>query len=558
MKDYREKIVEILSNHVKLPKDMLNRNLEIPKDSNLGDFTFPCYILAKELKNNPVDIAQNLASKIKSMDFDKIIAVGPYINFFINKNYIAKSALGRIQKEKNNYGYQNLGKNKTILVEMSSPNVAKLFGIGHLRSTIIGNSIANIFKAMGYKVIKINYIGDWGTQFGKILAAYKEFGSEKKLKKDPIKHLYEIYVKASEDKSFEEKGREYFKRLENGDKKLIKMWKRFRNLSINDFDQIYETLNINFDILSGESDYKDKLEETIKLLKKAKLLKVSEGAEIVDLESYGLGICLIKKSDGTTLYSTRDIAAAIDRYNKYKFDKMIYEVGAEQTLHFKQLFKILELLGFSWAKSLVHVDHGLYLDQNNKKLSTRKGKTIFMEEVLEETKALAKKEILKREKLTSNQLEERSLAIARAAIFYGDLKNYRTHNMIFDISKFISFEGDTGPYLLYTFARARSILKKAQYKKTKFKVENLSNIEKSLISHLASFSDVIAHSASNYDPSEIAKYSYKISQVFNEFYHNTKVIGSDNESFRLALVDSFSYVLKNALNLLGINIIERM
>ncbi len=560
MEDYKKEIAHLLSKYIKCSKENIVQLIEVPKDPSLGDYAFPCFILAKHLKKSPGDIAQDLSTKISlSPEFESVKAAGPYLNFFVNKNFLTQSTLERIQKEKDKYGSQNIGRNKSIVVEFSSPNIAKPFGIGHLRSTIIGNSLTQIYNFLGYKTVKLNYLGDWGTPFGKIIAGYEKFGSEKELKKDPMKHLYDIYVKTSQKKEYDDLGREYFNRLENNDKSLFSLWKKFRDLSIKEFNKVYSLIGISFDLISGESEHQKDLDTTLKLLQKRKLIKESEGALIVDLEKYNLGVCLIKKSDGATLYATRDIAAAISRYNRYKFDKMIYEVGSEQSLHLKQVFKILELLGFSWAKSCVHVDHGLYLDEDGKKFSTRKGKTVFMEDILKETQKLAKKEITKREKLSIKELEKRALIIARAAIFYGDLKNFRSHDMVFDIDRFVSFEGDTGPYLLYAYARSQSILRKAKSKKSQFNIPaKLSDVEKELIINLSSFPQVVEHAAKNNDPSEIAKYSYKISQLFNEFYHSSQVIGSEEEPFRLSLVSSFAQVLKNALSLLGISVIEKM
>ena len=440
---------------------------------------------------------------------------------------------------------------------MSSPNIAKPFGIGHLRSTIIGNSLSEIAKFQGYDVTKINYLGDWGTQFGKMIVGWKKKGNEIKLKKEPIKHLLELYVEGNKTE-YEDDARKWFKKLEDGDKEALQLWNKFKEYSLKEFDIIYNFMGIKFDVLSGESKYNDKMEDTIKLLAEKGLLEESEGAQIVNLEEYKLGVCLIKKSDGATLYATRDITAAIERQNDYKFSKMIYEVGNEQRLHFQQLFKVLELLGFQWAKDCVHVNHGLYLDEDGKKFATRKGKTIFMEDILSETVALAKEEIKKREKLDEKELEERAKKIALAAIFYGDLKNYRANDIIFDVNKFISFEGNTGPYLLYSYARAKSILRKANFKETNIEVKDLSESEKALINKLASFPEVVQHSFDNLSPNIIANYSFDLSQLFNEFYHSSQVIGSEQEALRLSIVNCFAQTLSNALSLLGISVIEKM
>jgi len=553
----KEQVVSVLSKLIKLDKKEIEKLVEIPKDSSLGDFAFPCFSLSREMKKNPVEIAKDLSGKLKSKEFEKVEAKGPYLNFFVNKSDLISETLKAILKEKDKYGSSSMGKGKTIVIDMSSPNMAKPFGIGHLRSTIIGNSISQISKFSGFKVIKINYLGDWGTPYGKIISGFQDFGNKSELKKNPIKHLYEIYVKVSKDEKYEEKGRETFRKLESGDPKIIKIWEEFRKLSLNEFKKIYSLLNIDFDVVSGESLYNNKMDAVVKELEKKNLLEESEGAMIVNLEKYGLEPCLIKKSDGTTLYATRDITAAIDRHNKYHFDRLFYEVGQEQKLHFKQFFKVLELMGYPWAKNCVHIEHGLYLGEDGKKFATRHGKTIFMEDVLNETIELAKKEIEKREKVKGNELAKRAKAIALSAILYGDLKNYRANDAVFDIEKFLSFEGNTGPYLLYSYARAKSIVRKS---KVKPKVEsiNLSEKETRLITKLSQFPEVVNHSYAQLSPNLIANYSFELSQLFNEFYHSTQVIGAENEASRLAIVSAFAQVLKNALSLLGISTIEKM
>jgi|SRR3989344_1347196 len=556
----KEKIAKELAHLTNLKETDLINLIEIPPSQELGDYSFPCFSLVKQLKKNPNNIASELAAKIISKEFEKIEVKGSYINFFINKESLAEKTLNGILKEGEKFGSSANGKGKNIVLDMSSPNIAKPFGIGHLRSTIIGNSIANISKFQGYKVIKLNYLGDWGTPFGKILVAYKKSDNQKELKKDPINYLYSLHVKANNDQVLEEEGRKWFKKLEDGDKEAIGLWKQFRALSIKEFDKIYKMLNIQFDIVSSESYYNDKMGPTIKELKEKGLLEKSEGAFVVNLEKYNLGVCLIQKSDGATLYATRDITAAIDRKKRYNSYRLFYEVGQEQKLHFKQFFKVLELMDYSWAKECVHIDHGLYLDNDGKKFATRHGKTIFLEKIIEETRDLAKKEIKQRGNLSEKELNSRAQKIALAAIFYGDLKNHRSSDVTFDINRFISFEGNTGPYLLYTYARARSILRKAKYKKPKksIKIPDLNNFEKSLITQLSNFPEIANNSYFFLSPNLVANYSFQLAQTFNEFYHSNKVIGSENESFLLVLVYSFSQVLKNSLKLLSIDTLEEM
>jgi len=558
-------VVKILKKALKekdisIKDDELEKLIEIPPSTDMGDFAFPCFFLSKQLHDSSQQIAIELREKIgepPSTDFEDIQTEGPYINFFLNRKSLARQVVWDVITQKKNYGRSELGKNKKVVVEFSSPNIAKPFGIGHLRSTIIGNSLANIHEFTGHKVIRLNYLGDWGTQFGKLLFGYGKFGNEKKLQKDPIKHLMEVYVKSNK-KVYEKKAREEFKALEDGNKKSLMLWKLFRNFSLNEFNELYKKLGITFDSIDGESDYSKESGEILEILKEKNLLKKSRGAYVIDLTQYGLEHAIIEKSDGTTIYIARDLAAAIDRYKRYKFGRMIYEVGREQELYFKQLFKILELLGYKWAKDCIHVYHGHYLGKNKKKFSTRKGKTVFMEDVLEETTFLTRKEIAKRaKKISKKDLEDRTLKVAIAAIFYGDLKNNRANNIVFDLKKFTSFEGDTGPYILYSYARASSILEKASEQK-KFEVHELEENEIALAKKLKDFPEVVLTANRTLNPSIIANYSYQLAQIFNEFYHSCKVIGSEEEAFRLALIQSFRQVLKNSLKLLGIEILEEM
>jgi arginyl-tRNA synthetase len=556
----KERIANVIGESLNIGRVEVLSLLEIPKDSKLGDYAFPCFSIAKKQNKNPLEIAKKAAKDLgNNLEFEKVEAVGGYVNIFLNRFALVEKTLDEIQTQKDNYGASKAGSGKTIVFDISSPNIAKPFGIGHLRSTIIGNALANISKFNGFRTIKINYLGDWGTQFGKLIVGFKKFGSSEKLKQNPISHLLELYVRVNEDETLEEPSRAAFKMLENGEKEYAKLWELFRKLSIKEFGKIYGALGIEFDVTEGESKYASFKDEIKKSLKEKKLLEISDNAFIVNLEKYGLDICLIEKTDGASLYTTRDLAAAIERQKKYKFEKMIYEAGSEQKLHFSQIFKILEILGYDWAKNCVHVEHGLYLGSDGKKFSTRKGKTIFMEDILSETQELARAEIEKREKLPKKELDERAGIIANAAIFYGDLKNYRANNIVFDINRFLSFEGDTGPYLLYTYARARSILRKAKFSaKKKYKIGGLSDSEKNLAFQLSKFQQVIEDSYRTLSPNLVANYAFQIAQSFNEFYHSNPVIGSPNEQFLLVLVDSFSQVLKNALRLLGIKTIEKM
>jgi arginyl-tRNA synthetase len=575
----RDVVIKILKEALKksklsLSEKEISKLIEIPPNSEMGDYAFPTFALVGKLhhqvypktqnsgaKKAPNQIALDIRKEVSKLPkgIEEIQTSGPYLNFFVNRKTLAEDLIKEILKQKDNFGKSKIGKGKKILVEFSSPNIAKPFGIGHLRSTIIGNSLANICDFVGFKTIRMNYLGDWGTQFGKMIVGYKKFGNEAKLKEDSTKHLLEVYVKANK-KIYEKQSREWFRKLEQGDKEATKLWKKFNQLSMKKFNEIYKLLGVRFDVTSGESMYNKKMQGVKKELQKKNLLEESEGALIVDLKKFNLGVSLIQKSDGATLYATRDLAAAIDRYSNYKFAKMIYEVGQEQKLHFRQFFKVLELMGNKWAKDCIHIDHGLYLDADGKRFATRKGKTIFMENIIDETKSLASKEIKKRfPKVSKSELGKRSLKVAIAAIFYGDLKNNRKNNIIFDLKRFVSFEGDTGPYIQYSYARANSIIKKAKVKALKqISVKKLEQKEVELVKKLSQFSEVVLNAYKNLNPSAIANYSYQLAQTFNEFYHACPVIGSDNQNFRISLVESFKQIIKNSLGLLGIETLEEM
>jgi len=555
----KDQVLSFLAKATKLSSTQLETILEVPKDPTLGDYALPCFILAKEQKKAPHIIAQELAQTKPTNGITKLQAVGPYLNIFIDTTSTAQETLTTIFKQKENYGQGTSAKKETILIECSSPNIAKPFGIGHLRSTIIGASLTRIARTQGAKVKTLNYLGDWGTQFGKLIVGYERWGDAKKLKTNPITHLLDLYVKVSADPTLEEHARAAFAKLEHGDKKYLKLWKQFKDLSITEFTKIYQQLGVEFDVYSGESLYNTDKDKVLLDLKNKKLLKKDQGAEIVDLSQYELGVALIQKSDGTTLYATRDIAAAKDRQQKYRFTQMWYEVGAEQTLHFRQLFKLLELLGYTWAQGLTHIDHGLYLDHDGKKFATRKGKTVFMKDILKEAQELAEEEVQKREKLSGKEVKKRAQAIARAAIIYGDLKNNRTHNMVFDLDRFLSFEGDTGPYLLYAYARAMSVLKKANYKQSKVpKLTALTTTEKALLTKLAQFPEATLQAYEQRTPHVIAGYAFQLAQTFNEFYHAEQIIGSKEQTQRCTLVQAYTQTLKNALRLLGIEPLETM
>ena len=551
--EFKEEIIKLLKKRTKLDEI----KLEVPPSENLGDYSFPCFDLAKTLKKDPNKIAKELSEKIRSKNF-RTENKGPYLNFFIDKNKLTKEVLNKILREKERYGSENIGKGKIVVIDMSSPNIAKPFGIGHLRSTIIGDVVRNLHVFLGYKVFRINHLGDWGTQFGKLIFAYKKWGNRKKLVKDPIKYLLGLYIKGNKEE-YEEEGRRWFKKLEEGDKEALKLWKEFRELSLREFKKIYDLLNVNFESYAGEAFYNDKLNDAIKILQKRGIVTESEGALIVDLTQYGMPPLLLKKSDGATLYATRDIAAALYRKEKYKFSVAVYEVGSEQKLYFKQLFKTLEIAGFEWANKMVHVDHGLYLGEDGKKLSTRKGKVIFMEDILNEGVNKTKKIIQAKNPKLKNK-DDISIKVAVSAIKYGDLKNDRTKDVIFNWDKFLDFNGETGPYIQYAHVRACSVLRKCKLVKDVdlSLLKEKSEIE--LVRHLKDFNDIVKSAAFEYKPHILAKYVYELAQKFNDFYEKVQILKSEEKirEARLVLVFSVRQVLKNGLNLLGIDALDEM
>ncbi len=545
--DFKLKLLKCLNKQ--LNADVV---LEVPPNPSFGDFALPCF----KLKKSPADIQNSLKSLPKFIQ--RIEIKGAYLNFFVDNSIFYKEVIGTILKEKEKYGCSNIGKGKTIVIDMSSPNIAKPFGIGHLRSTIIGNSISLTASKLDFKVIKLNYLGDWGTPFGKIIAAFKDFGSEKELLKDPIKHLYGLYVKASSIDKYEELGRQWFNKLESSDKEAISLWSKFRDLSIKEFNKIYSMLGVKFDVISGESKYSDKMGKVIKDLESKGLLVESDGAKIINLEEYNLGVMLIQKSDGSTLYATRDITGAIDRIKTYKATNLFYEVGSEQTLHFKQLFKVLELMGYSWAKDCVHINHGLYLDADGKKFATRKGKTVFMIDIINEAITLAKETIKSKNPNLKNKNKIANI-VGVGAIIFGDLKNNRVRDITFDIERFLDFEGDTGPYLQYTHARAASILRKCEQPKVFIGLE-ISSQEAALIKRLADYPGVLISANKELGPHILANYCLELAHSFNEFYHACPVLTAEGKEKdkRIAIVKASKIVLSDAMKMLGIKVPDEM
>lgn len=543
--------------------EQVQQMVEIPKNSQLGDFAFPTFRLAKQLHQAPVEIAQNLAKDVDSSQFTQVCAQGPYVNFFLQRKDIASTTIKEVMEQKNNFGSSSIGENAYIPIDMSSPNIAKPMSMGHLRSTVIGNSIALILNKLNYHPVKINHLGDWGTQFGKLMVAYKKWGSEDDVKKDPITNLQKYYVKFhkldKEHPELDEEAREWFKKLENGDEEATQLWQWFRSESLKSFMKIYDELGITFDSYNGEAFYNDKMDEILDLLEHKGLLQESKGAEIVDLGP-DMPPALIKKSDGATLYITRDLAAALYRKRTYHFKKSLYVVGSEQSNHFEQLKAVLEKMGFTWAKDIEHIKFGL-ITTNGKKLSSREGRVILLENVLHDSVQLAQKQIEEKNPTLTNK-EQVAHAVGVGAVIFHDLKNNRTDSFDFNLEDVVRFEGETGPYVQYTHARAMSILRKAgsqaQDEAAVFDTD-VDDVTWDILKHLANFPETVQQAAQLREPSVIAKYALHLAKSFNHYYAQTKVLVDDDQlAARLNLVQAVAIVLKEALRLLGVQAPDEM
>ena len=560
--DFKNKVVDLVSSQVDLPKDKISQLIERPKNEKMGDYAFPAFVLAKTMHKNPAEIAKEIAANLTSADFANIQAVGPYVNFAIDHEKLISRTLDEVLSEKEHYGDQKLGEGN-VPIDMSSPNIAKPMSMGHLRSTVIGNSIAETMKKVGYAPIKINYLGDYGTQFGKLIYAYKRWGNEEDVKKDPIMNLFKYYVKfheeAEKDPKLDDEGRAWFKKLEDGDPEAVELWQWFREVSLADFKRIYKELGVDFDSYKGEAFFNDKMQPVIDELKEKGLLHESRGAQVVDMGE-DENPALIVKSDGSSIYLTRDLAAAIYRMNTYHFVKMLYVVGNEQAQHFVELKTVLKKMGYDWADRIHHVPFGL-ITQNGKKLSTRKGNVVFLDQVLGDAVDLARKQIDQKNPNLANK-EQVAHDVGVGAVIFHDLKNDRIENFDFDLDEVVRFEGDTGPYVQYTNARAQSVLRKAAKMGQEPNLSNNSLNDDwsfSVAKALADFPRIIARSSDKFEPSVIAKYALDVAKKFNKYYANVKILTEDEQiNSRLALVEATSIVLTEALRLLGVNAPKEM
>ena len=545
-----------------LDQDAILNLLEQPKSSDLGDIAFPAFSLAKVERKAPQAIAADIAEKIDQSAFEKVVATGPYVNFFLDKSKISDQVIKSVIEAGADYGQQDEGHGQNITIDLSSPNIAKPFSVGHLRSTVIGDALSNIFRKMGYNTIKINHLGDWGKQFGLLMVAYKKWGSKEAVEANPIDELLKLYVRINaeieNDPELDEEGRKWFKKLEDGDPEATELWQWFRDESLVEFNRIYKLLGVEFDSLNGEAFYNDKMDEAVQILEEKGLLKESKGASIVELDDVNLPPAMIKKSDGATLYITRDIATAIYRARTYNFVKNIYAVGQEQSNHFRQLKAVLKKMGFDWSDDMVHVDFGL-VTKNRQKLSTRKGNIILLEPTLQEAISRAKAQIEEKNPELENK-EEVAHAVGVGAVKFYDLKTDRRNGYDFDLEAMVSFEGETGPYVQYAYARIQSILRKANFTPSTDATYSLSDPESwEIIKLLQDFSRVVKRAAENYDPSLIAKYAINLAQAFNKYYAHTRILDESPErESRLALSYATAVVLKEALRLLGVDAPEKM
>ena len=540
----------------------IEAKIERPKDSSNGDYAFPTFFLAKTLHKAPQMIASELVEKVDQNGFEKVVVAGPYINFFLDKAQVGAKILQTILADPEHYGEIDLGHQSNVTIDYSSPNIAKPMGMGHLRSTMIGEAVARILEKVNYNLIRIDYLGDWGTQFGKLMAAYEMWGDEAEVKKDPINTLLKYYVRinneADEHPEYTEAGRDWFAKLEHGDEEAWRLWHWFREVSLERFQRVYKMLDVNFDSFNGEAFSAQKMEEPIQLLRDKDLLKPSRGAEIVDLDEYNLPPLLIIKSNGTTTYITRDLATALFRKRMYGHAKSLYVVGAEQETYFKQLRAALKEMGFNWWDQIEHISFGL-MNLNGKKMSTRKGNVVSLEDVLNDSIDLARKQIAEKNPDLENA-DEVAKEVGVGAVIFHDLKNYRRNAVNFKLEDVVKFEGETGSYVQYARARAESILRKGG-------IRDFSDVDLTkagaeaweLISFLGQYSEAIKRAALNYDPSVIAKYALELAKKFNQYYAHTRILDKDEaQPARLALTQAVSDVLKSALDLLDIKAPDEM
>lgn len=565
MTDFKEIIAKQLEKmDLGLSFEEIYKLIEIPPQDNMGDYSFPCFSLAKTLRKNPALIAEDLAKEFDTEGFEKVENLNAYLNFYVDRKVFEEEILKEILEKKERYGSSDKGNGKNIVIDFSSVNIAKPFHIGHIRSTVIGDALRNIHDFLGYNTIASNYIGDYGTQFGTMIAAYKLWGDEEKLKENPIKELLALYVRynseAADDEKMMDDARSEFMNLENGEEEATRLWKHFKEISFNEFDRVYKMLDINFDNYNGESYHSEFIPAVLEELKEKNLLVESDGAYIVDLSEFDLPPAIIIKSNGSSAYITRDIATAINRKKVYDFDKNLYVVATQQNLHFQQLFAILKLMGYDFYDDCKHIPFGM-VSLKDQTLSTRKGQVVFLEDVL--NKAVDKtKEIMESRDNKIENVEEVAEIVGIGAVKFQELYNNRIKDYVFDWDEVLNFDGETGPYVQYTYARSKSVLRKADFKEnTEISFDNITSDEEfALVKALGNFKDVVAKAAEKYEPSLITRHLTEIAKSFNKFYNACQINIEDEKikEERLALSYATSIVIKTGLGLLGIKTVEQM
>lgn len=568
MKNFKQIIAKQISKTIEINAKELEGYIETPKDSKNGDYAFPCFRLAKELRKAPPAIASEIKEKLEPVEeIEKVEVAGGYLNFFINKSTLAEEVLGEISKTEQ-YGKSIVGEGKNIVIDYSAPNIAKPFHIGHLRSTVIGGALYNIYKYLGYNVTGVNHLGDYGTQFGKLIEGYKMWGEEYDIEKDPINELTKIYIRINEacknDEQILENCRNNFKKLEDGDSYCVEIWKKFRKLSLQEFQKVYDLLGSKFDSWNGESFYSDKMPEVIDLLQKTGKLVESQGAKIIDLEDKGINTpCIIEKSNGSTTYATRDLAAILYRARTYDFDKALYVTSYEQVLHFKQVFEVAKLLGLDekYTNGLEHVSFGMVLLPEGK-MSTREGNIIKLEELLNEAIYRAK-EIIEQKNPDLENKEEVAKKVGIGSVIFNDMSASRIKDEVFDWNTILNFQGETGPYIQYTYVRTKSVLEKAGYlpKIENVKIDNLSDeYSMAILKLIYNFEDILIQVTDKNEPSMLARYLIELAKAYSSFYNENKIIVDDKDvqDARVYLTYAVSQVLKQGANLLGIEMPEKM
>ena len=565
MKDFKEIIAKKLENEdINLSYEEIYNLIEIPPQDDMGDYSFPCFTLAKVLRKSPVQIASGLAENLEIEEFERIENINAYLNFYVDRDLYQNSVLNEILDQKEDYGKSDEGNGKNIVIDFSSVNIAKPFHIGHIRSTVQGDAIRNIHEFLGYNVIATNYLGDYGTQFGTMIAAYKLWGNEKAINADPINELLKLYVRynsqASEDPEMKDAARSEFKNLEDGDPEATKLWQWFKDISLREFERVYGLLGIHFDDYNGESYNSQFIPQTLELLKEKDLLVESDGAQIIDLSPYDLTPAIIIKSNGSSSYITRDIGTAINRKREYDFKENLYVVATQQNLHYQQLRKILELMGYEWWDDNKHIAFGM-VSLKDQTMSTRKGQVVFLEDVL--NKAIDKtKSIMEERGADIEDIDETAKIVGIGAVKFQELYNNRIKDYVFDWDEVLNFDGETGPYVQYTYARAKSVLRKAEVESfDEVEFTNLKTYEEfALVKTLAEFGNVVAKACEKYEPSLVTRHLTDIAKAFNKFYNSSQIMVDDKElrKERLALTYATSIILKSSLGLLGIKTVEKM